>query len=375
MSERKQRESNLELFRIITMLLIVAHHYVVNSGLTAQEGPILSDPSSWKSIFLLLFGAWGKTGINCFVLITGYFMCRSEITLKKFVKFLFEVELYKVLIAFVFIISGYEQISLKNIVLAILPFRSIAQNFTGCYLIFFLCIPFLNVLIRNITEKKHIYLILIMCFIYIVIGTLPFFSVEMNYVSWFSVLFFIASYVRLYPKQVYNNKRLWCWATIVSVLLSVLSIIAFIKFGMTGNANEIYYFVSDSNKIFAVTTAFSAFMFFRNIEIQTSKFINTVALSTFGVLLIHANSNTMRRWLWKDIIDCVGAYDSSWLVLHAIGSVVVIFAICTVIDILRIRFIERPFFKLWDKYEERIVLVYKKYEDKICKKLHIEEEK
>ena len=29
----KQRDSNLELFRIITMLLIVAHHYVVNSGL------------------------------------------------------------------------------------------------------------------------------------------------------------------------------------------------------------------------------------------------------------------------------------------------------------------------------------------------------
>ena len=29
----KVRDSNLELFRIITMLLIVAHHYVVNSGL------------------------------------------------------------------------------------------------------------------------------------------------------------------------------------------------------------------------------------------------------------------------------------------------------------------------------------------------------
>lgn len=28
-----QRNSNLELFRIITMVMIVAHHYVVNSGL------------------------------------------------------------------------------------------------------------------------------------------------------------------------------------------------------------------------------------------------------------------------------------------------------------------------------------------------------
>lgn len=29
----KQRSSNIELYRILVMLLIVAHHYVVNSGL------------------------------------------------------------------------------------------------------------------------------------------------------------------------------------------------------------------------------------------------------------------------------------------------------------------------------------------------------
>ena len=65
------RSSNLELFRIITMLVIVAHHYVVNSGLM----PVIFDnyPSA-KSLFLLWFGWGGKTGINCCVLITGFFM-------------------------------------------------------------------------------------------------------------------------------------------------------------------------------------------------------------------------------------------------------------------------------------------------------------
>ena len=33
---KKNRDSNLELYRIIVMLLIIAHHYVVNSGLTAN---------------------------------------------------------------------------------------------------------------------------------------------------------------------------------------------------------------------------------------------------------------------------------------------------------------------------------------------------
>jgi hypothetical protein len=64
----KVRNSNLELYRILVMLAIVAHHYVVNSGLMSLMD---ADPLNLKSIFLYLVGMWGKTGINCFVLITG----------------------------------------------------------------------------------------------------------------------------------------------------------------------------------------------------------------------------------------------------------------------------------------------------------------
>ena len=97
----KQRDSNLELFRIITMLLIVAHHYVVNSVLMEViRGGVQQYGITAKSIFYLLFGAWGKTGINCFVLITGYFMCRSQITKKKFIKLLIQIYFYKIVIYF-----------------------------------------------------------------------------------------------------------------------------------------------------------------------------------------------------------------------------------------------------------------------------------
>ena len=34
----KKRSSNIELLRIIAMYLIIAHHYVVNSGLTDGGG-------------------------------------------------------------------------------------------------------------------------------------------------------------------------------------------------------------------------------------------------------------------------------------------------------------------------------------------------
>lgn len=72
METPKIRDSNIELFRIIMMLSIVTHHYVVSSGITDI---IAIPPYSWQAYFLYIFGLWGKIGINCFVLITGYYMC------------------------------------------------------------------------------------------------------------------------------------------------------------------------------------------------------------------------------------------------------------------------------------------------------------
>ena len=99
--EVKIRNSSLELFRIIAMILIIAHHYVVNSGIQAH---MALAPSSPQSLFLYIFGAWGKTGINCFVLITGYFMCKSHISVKKFIKLLGEIMFYRIVIRSIFMI-------------------------------------------------------------------------------------------------------------------------------------------------------------------------------------------------------------------------------------------------------------------------------
>lgn len=85
---KPKRLSSLELMRIVLMLLIVAHHSVVNSGVME-----LWDPSTLhgKAVFLTLWGMWGKVCINAFVMITGYFMCKSRLTWMKFVKLIFSV--------------------------------------------------------------------------------------------------------------------------------------------------------------------------------------------------------------------------------------------------------------------------------------------
>ena len=350
------------------MLLIVAHHYVVNSGLLDVGGPIWTNLMSPKSLFLLVFGAWGKTGINAFVLITGYFMCTSNITLRKYVKLLGEVIFYKIMIYFIFVITGYQVFSIESFFLGCFPITSVTQGFTSCFLIFYLCIPFVNILIRGLNEKQHVYLMLLLLFTYTFFGTIKLLPVHMNYVSWFVVIYILAAYIRMYPKELFQNIKFWKWAMICSIMISVASVLAGVWFGTSKSAGDVYFFVTDSNTLLAVTTALSTFMYFNNLKIANNKLINMVAASAYGVLLIHANSDTMRQWLWRDVLRNVEFYASKYLILHAVLSVVIIYVICTIIDYLRIRTVERFFLKIWDKYEQKLVSAYKRVEAIICKR-------
>lgn len=114
-NKQRFRSSNLELYRIICMLMIVAHHFVVNSGLTSVDGPMVASPDSAKTLFLSVLGMWGKIGINCFLMITGYFMCKSQITIKKFLKLILWIYFYKIIIFAIFLGTGYESITIKKL--------------------------------------------------------------------------------------------------------------------------------------------------------------------------------------------------------------------------------------------------------------------
>lgn len=348
---KKQRSSNLELYRIICMLMIVAHHYVVNSGLTSAEGPLMSDFSSGNSIFLTLFGAWGKTGINCFLMITGYFMCTSKITFRKFVKLLAQVYLYNFVIFIVFLFMGYETLSLQRIVKLLMPFWGFSNGFVSCFIAFWLTIPFLTILVQNLNQRQHLLLILLALGIYTLLGSIPTFSISFNYITWFGILFFVASYFRLHPHPVFERRQLWGWMTLVSVILAVISIML-LRWLFGERVGLGYNFVSDSNKFFAVVISICSFLWFKNMNIGYSKLINAFGAGTFGVLLIHANSDAMRTWLWKDTVDSIGHYYSmttGGLVLFSLGVVVAIFIICNLIDQLRIATLERWFFNWYDR--------------------------
>lgn len=340
-----RRDSNFELYRIVCMFFIVAHHYVVNSGLI--EGPMADNPIASNSIFLSLFGMWGKIGINSFILITGYYMCEQTISLRKFLKLLLECVFYTFTIYIVFLFTGVESFSLIGLLARLFPVWDFGSNFVVSYLFFYLTIPFWNILIHSVNEKQHLILIFILLFIFSIVGNIPYSISSVNYVFWFGVIYLISSYIRLYPSPFFNNLRLWTFASVASIIIAVLSVL-----GMTYifKGRGMYFFVADSNKFLAVVVSFSTFLLFKNIKLPNSRIINYISASTFAVLLIHANCDTMRQWLWGRVVQCCTHYylPFSFHIFFCFSSVLAIFAICVVLDRLRIIFIERPLFKKLD---------------------------
>lgn len=347
--EEKVRESNLELYRIVLMLLIIVHHYVVNSGLLQL---IYNNPITGNSIFLGIIGAWGKIGINCFVLITGYFMYKSNISLKKFLKLLLQVEFYNVLFGLIFYFIGYNDFSIKDLLKSFIPIHDVNTNFVSCFLLFYLLIPYINILIKNMNKKVHLSLILTCLFIYTVLGTIPKISITFNYVTWFSIMYIIGAYISKY--KIDKLKIKWNFMTIISIVLSIISVVIGLYISKNTGKQYMYYFIADSNKILAVIVSICMFMSFRNMKIKYNKYINYISSSIFGVLLIHANSDAMRSWLWKDTLNNIGMFNSNLLWLHCILSTIIIFILCVIIDKIRIRFIEKPFFKILDCKIEKV---------------------
>jgi len=116
------------------------------------------------------------------------------------------------------------------------------------------------------------------------------------------------------------------------------------------NGNYFYFFVGNPNFILPMLTSLFLFLYFKDLSIRQSRIINTIASSTFGVLLIHANSDIMRQWLWGDIVDVLTISKSTHYLLLTFISVFAVYASCVFIDQIRIIVIEKPFFNLFDKY-------------------------
>ena len=346
------RSSNIELLRIVAMLAIIAHHYVVNSTVLDLVDPL--HPTA-NSVFLQLWGMWGKTAINVFVLITGYFMCESRLTAKRYLKMLFEIVFYSWIMWLVLVSCGYETLTWKGGIDRLI-LRDIMANqngdFVPGFMWMYLMIPFMNIFIKA-TSKENLFLfVALLLVMFTVCGTVLSANVY-HHVFWYVTLYHIGAIIRKYPFSWMGSCRTCACLLAFSILVAWSSVVS-IDFAAMWLGRPVlwpYFFVVDSHKLLAFSVAFFAFLTFKNLHVPRSSFINAVASTTFGVLLIHAATDGMRRWLWMDLVDVPAAYllPLPRLIGYSVVVVLAVFTLCSALDYLRIVLIERPLFKFLER--------------------------
>lgn len=340
----KQRDSNIELFRIVLMLMIIAHHYVVASGVER-----LYDFSrvGGNQVFLQLWGWGGKVGVDCFLLVTGFFMCHRHFTWRKFLKLYLEVKFYKLAIALIFVLVGRQALTAQycfNTVFNVAVFMG--TTFSTTFIALFLLVPFINKLIAALDKRAHAWLVMALLLIYTVIGT--FFNRNFSGdIGWFVTVYLIGAYIGRYSMPAFRGIGRTASCAALAVALSMATILAITFCPQLAGRMNVYYFLSDSNRLMAIVTAVALFLFFKNLPMGHNRLINVTATATFGVLLIHTHSD-LAPWLWGDVFNVKGHFTSNWLWLHAIAACVAIYVVCVIIDLLRQRLLERPLFNWLD---------------------------
>ena len=362
----KERESNFELLRILSMLLIVFHHMCQHGLWFPIDAPLTTNLLISKCFY-----SWtGQLGNWLFILISGYFISKSEFSWKKVFKIWLQIFVISVVIGLILFVSkipvigfsnsNYEMLgffsaakpmTLKDLLRSFLPTLFGNNWFASAYLLFYMFTPFLNESLKVFDEKKHKSLIILM----IVVGTVIYMIYGQRFFKegnlfYFILGYYIASYIRLYNPKLLANQKI---NMIIAILLEVSFIIwiylvlffrkkiSFIDMHFT----QVFCYPFALNRFPILICAIFVFGFFKNLKVKNLKIVNIIASTTFGVYLIHENL-LLNKVIWHRFFKFDNFMDSNLLFLYMIFATFVTFFCCSFIDLLRQKIVEKPMMKI-----------------------------
>lgn len=360
----KKRDSNFELLRIIAMFLIVIHHL-------QQHGVWFPPNVETAPNFALsrIFYMWsGMIGNWIFVLISGYFVCTSKFSWKKVFALWLQIFSISAVIGLIAYFSKIKVIgfynpdygkvgffeaarpaSKKDLIHSFLPCYYGNNWFAVAYLVFYLFVPFLNQFRENLNQKMHLQLIVLMFVLGCVVKQLPFEQFfQQDNLYMFILGYFIASYIRFYNPKILSRTKInliifFCLFSFFAfwnfVVYTYLYHIAFVR----NHIKEVLsFFGGGMAKVLSLTCALSLFCVFRQMKIPYNRFINTVASATFGVYLLHENL-LINKTVWHGIFKLDDWISSPYLLPYMFFCAIVVFIVCTIIELLRKKLFDRLF--------------------------------
>ena len=264
------RNSNIELLRLIAMLLVVLLHTNYFSLGVVESVDFQTAP--YHSFFKVFFEQACIICVNVFVLISGWFGIKP--TLKGASSLLFQVFFYHIIIISSAIWMG---INVPTWMIIEPFYLGHPYWFVQSYLILYVTSPILNIFIEKATRKMY-FAVLISYFI-LEFSTSWICSDYKNGYSFTSFigLYLLARFIRIYPIKITQKK-----ASFDVCLYLLMTLIPILLFYITKRSLNMISYASP----FVVLASLFFFLAFSKLKFQ-SKFINYLACSSFSIYLVH----------------------------------------------------------------------------------------
>lgn len=338
----KQRNSNIELLRIICMIMILAIHANFFSTGSLTECEANSEPLS--SILRSFAHAICVGAVNTFVMISGYFGIRFKI--KGLTNLLFQSLFFCVGVYAILVLLNLTELSKINIASSLMLFKQAEFYwFVWAYIILYILSPCFNMFAENSTKKEfQTFLILFFIFQYIIDSTPHNNYFRQGYSPLaFIGIYMLARYFRIYKENI--NKSVALCVFSLMVIINTLLEFSIKKFGID---NGIVNTVSSgyTNPI-TIIQSLALLLYFSKLNIQ-NRFINWISASYFAVYLFHMHFCIVDYY--KEYAFKIYQEYSSISYISVITVFIAIFFIMPIIiDKVRIH----CFIKLWNYIERR----------------------
>lgn len=341
---KQERNSNYELMRIISMIMIIIGHLITH-------GNMLNNCTNLaiKRILEFIFDTL-VIHVNSFILLTGYFQSTNKFKQSKIWSLINSSLFYKVAIMLVLFFCFNITFDKVTIIRKIFILNLDEYWFIKLYLFLYILSPFLNILISKIEKKQYNYLLISL---FILFSILPYLTGckafdNNGYTLYnFIFLYLIGAYIRKYPikewyifKNIPNNiYKIILYVSFIAVVIANYCIEQTSGLLLTYNHtfNEIfgniYHMTRAYSNPFVIVQTIIYFSIFTTYNFK-NKIINNISKLVMGVYLIHDNS--MIRYRIYDIFKITPKIQNSYQVfIYILIVTIIIFITCILIEFIR----------------------------------------
>lgn len=340
-----KRDFNIELLRMICMLLVVSSHCILHGD---NNSGILLNPEyfTFNHFFCILVGTWGRLAVEVFVFISAYYMVdkTNGFRSKKVIKIGLQTWIYCIIITGIIYGFHLRPFSATDIIKEIMTPAFPQYWFITNYILFYMLVPFLQNLVGNLTIRQ------LRCLVICLTGIIMCIRVaeSVSNLVYFGYLFIVAALLKRDEDWFDNHRKIIAGISFIfNILLKLVVYDSDLLIGhelSNGILNILQMLLGSVTSILAI----SLFFIFKSLKSQhLTGMVKRFSMTTLGVYIIHENlllrgATGQSALIWDDIFGIGNAfYVSKMFPVKVILSVVMVYIICVLIDSVRIEIMDK----------------------------------